>query len=176
MPKWQLCCHSEHSAAKWIPMYRDFSLARFFASLRMTLKCHFSSLILLTAKRASVLDWWLSGAFFSDKKAYAKAKKHCWNRDFRFFRKVLVRLCKYKSYAFLNKFKWNFITFFNIFLDENIADLVQRMYVKPENVKGVWLSGIKYLQFLGKHLSVLGEEQSWSEVDISEVESLNLQL
>jgi hypothetical protein len=50
------------------------------------------------------------------------------------------------------------------------------MYVKPESFNGVWLSGIKYLQFLGKHLSVLGEEQSWSEVDTSEVESLNLQL
>jgi hypothetical protein len=35
---------------------------------------------------------------------------------------------------------------------------------------------IKYLQFLGKHLSVLGEEQSWSEDDTEEVESLNLQL
>jgi hypothetical protein len=54
--------------------------------------------------------------------------------------------------------------------------LVQIIYVKLESFNGVWLSGIKYLQFLGKHLSVLGEEQSWSEVDTLEVESLNLQL
>jgi hypothetical protein len=32
------------------------------------------------------------------------------------------------------------------------------------------------VQFLGKHLSVLGEEQSWSEVDTLEVDFLNLQL
>ena len=89
---------------------------------------------------------------------------------------MFVRLCKYNSYTFLHKFNWNFITFYNIFLDENIADLVQIIYVKLGSFNGVWLSGIKYLQFLGKHLSVLGEEQSWSEDDISEVESLNLQL
>jgi len=54
--------------------------------------------------------------------------------------------------------------------------LVQRIYVKPGVLTEFDFLVIKYLQFLGKHLSVLGEEQSWSEVDTSEVESLNLQL
>ena len=54
--------------------------------------------------------------------------------------------------------------------------MVQRMCVKPGVLTEFDFLVIKYLQFLGKHLNVLGEEQSWSEVDTLEVESLNLQL
>ena len=71
---------------------------------------------------------------------------------------------------FLTKYNWKFDLFCDISLDVNVGDLVQIRYVEPVGFKIIGLSGIKYLQFLGKHLT-LGEEQSWSEDGVKEERS-----
>ena len=59
--------------------------------------------------------------------------------------------------VFVQYFQNKYVEFLKkspFFLDESIYNLVQIRYVEPVSFMRIRLSGIKYLQFLGKHLCV----------------------
>ena len=47
-----------------------------------------------------------------------------WLLDMFYRREMFVRTCKYKSYAFSGDFNQKFLTFYNIFVDVKVGNLV----------------------------------------------------